>query len=43
MWQDDDSGEISFYMKGADIVMHNVVQYNDWMDEEVSYLMLLLL
>jgi len=23
-------------MKGADIVMHNVVEYNDWMDEEVK-------
>jgi len=34
--QDDASGEIAFYMKGADVVMHNVVQYNDWMDEEVS-------
>lgn len=22
-------------MKGADVVMHNIVQYNDWMDEEV--------
>lgn len=28
-------GEITFYMKGADVVMHNIVQYNDWMDEEV--------
>lgn len=27
-------GEITFYMKGADVVMHNIVQYNDWMDEE---------
>ena len=34
--QDEESGEITFYMKGADVVMHNVVQYNDWMDEEVS-------
>jgi len=34
--QDEESGEIAFYMKGADVVMHNVVQYNDWMDEEVS-------
>jgi len=33
--QDEESGEIAFYMKGADVVMHNVVQYNDWMDEEV--------
>ena len=22
-------------MKGADVVMRNIVQYNDWMDEEV--------
>lgn len=29
-------GEITFYMKGADVVMHNIVQYNDWMDEEVG-------
>ena len=36
LWQDEESGEIAFYMKGADVVMHNVVQYNDWMDEEVS-------
>jgi len=34
--QDEESGEIAFYMKGADVVMRNVVQYNDWMDEEVS-------
>ena len=40
--QDEESGEITFYMKGADIVMHNVVQYNDWMDEEVSYMLLML-
>ena len=40
--QDEESGEITFYMKGADIVMRNVVQYNDWMDEEVSYYVLLL-
>jgi len=36
--QDEESGEIAFYMKGADVVMHNVVQYNDWMDEEVHQL-----
>ena len=36
--QDEESGEITFYMKGADVVMHNVVQYNDWMDEEVRRL-----
>ena len=36
VWQDEETGEIAFYMKGADIVMHNVVEYNDWMDEEVK-------
>ncbi|XP_064393299.1 probable phospholipid-transporting ATPase IIA isoform X2 [Halichondria panicea] len=29
-----DSGEIVFYMKGADTVMASIVQYNDWLDEE---------
>ena len=24
-----------FYMKGADTVMASIVQYNDWLDEEV--------
>lgn len=23
-------------MKGADVVMSSIVQYNDWLDEEVS-------
>ncbi|GAB6024708.1 ATP synthase subunit 9 [Chamberlinius hualienensis] len=32
--REDASGEIVFYMKGADIVMSSVVQYNDWLDEE---------
>ncbi|KAK9766200.1 putative aminophospholipid-translocase [Basidiobolus ranarum] len=26
--------EITFYMKGADVVMAKIVQYNDWLDEE---------
>ena len=34
--QDEDTGEIMFYMKGADMVMQTIVQYNDWLDEEVS-------
>ena len=32
----DQSGEISFYMKGADTVMCSIVQYNDWLEEEVD-------
>lgn len=34
--QDEETGEIVFYMKGADSVMQTIVQYNDWLDEEVS-------
>lgn len=30
------TGEITFYMKGADMVMKNVVYHQDWLDEEVS-------
>lgn len=26
--------EIIFYLKGADVVMSGIVQYNDWLDEE---------
>ena len=26
---------ITFYMKGADVVMGAIVQYNDWLEEEV--------
>ncbi|KAJ1916986.1 putative aminophospholipid-translocase [Mycoemilia scoparia] len=29
-----ESGEITFIQKGADTVMANIVQYNDWLDEE---------
>ena len=29
------SGEITFYMKGADTIMSSIVQYNDWLEEEV--------
>ncbi|XP_067888576.1 probable phospholipid-transporting ATPase IIB isoform X2 [Heterodontus francisci] len=32
--RDDSSGEITFYMKGADVVMSSIVQYNDWLEEE---------
>ncbi|KAG0293328.1 putative aminophospholipid-translocase [Linnemannia gamsii] len=28
------SGEITFYEKGADVVMAKIVQYNDWLEEE---------
>ena len=35
-FQDDQSGEIVFYMKGADVVMSSIVQYNDWLEEEVD-------
>ena len=38
--QDRASGEILFYMKGADVVMTNVVQYSDWLEEEVGYMFL---
>ncbi|XP_067928556.1 probable phospholipid-transporting ATPase IIB [Watersipora subatra] len=32
----DDSGGITFYMKGADVVMNAIVQYNDWLEEETD-------
>ena len=32
------SGEIIFYMKGADVVMKSIVEYNDWLEEEVRFL-----
>ena len=35
--QEDKSGQIYFFMKGADSVMNSIVQYNDWLDEEVFY------
>jgi len=34
--RDKSSGEIVFYMKGADTVMSAIVQYNDWLMEEVD-------
>lgn len=30
------SGEISFYVKGADIVMARIVKHNDWLTEETD-------
>lgn len=32
--QDTVTGEITFYLKGADMVMNTIVQYNDWLNEE---------
>nr|KAF6470770.1 putative ATPase phospholipid transporting 9B (putative) [Molossus molossus] len=32
--RDEATGEITFYMKGADAVMSTIVQYNDWLEEE---------
>ncbi|KAL1916153.1 uncharacterized protein VTP21DRAFT_6157 [Calcarisporiella thermophila] len=32
--RDIQTGEITFYEKGADVVMSRIVQYNDWLDEE---------
>uniref|UniRef100_A0A336KXN3 Phospholipid-transporting ATPase n=1 Tax=Culicoides sonorensis TaxID=179676 RepID=A0A336KXN3_CULSO len=32
--RDMQSGEITFYLKGADVVMTGIVQYNDWLNEE---------
>ena len=34
--RDQSSGEIVFYMKGADTVMSSIVEYNDWLSEEVD-------
>ena len=34
--QDDQTGELLFYTKGADTVMTSIVQFNDWLDEEVD-------
>ena len=34
--KDDQTGEIFFYMKGADVVMQTRVQYNDWLEEETG-------
>lgn len=34
--QDESTAEITFYMKGADVAMSSIVQYNDWLEEEVT-------
>ncbi|GAB1301902.1 Phospholipid-transporting ATPase [Apodemus speciosus] len=31
---DESTAEITFYMKGADVAMSTIVQYNDWLEEE---------
>ena len=36
--RDENTGQVIFYLKGADVVMKLVVQYNDWLEEEVIYL-----
>lgn len=36
VFQRDDTKEITFYVKGADSVLIEKVQYNDWLEEEVS-------
>uniref|UniRef100_A0A146MEN6 Phospholipid-transporting ATPase n=3 Tax=Lygus hesperus TaxID=30085 RepID=A0A146MEN6_LYGHE len=30
------NGDITFYMKGADVVMRDIVYHQDWLDEEVT-------
>lgn len=32
--REETTGEITFYLKGADVVMSGIVQYNDWLEEE---------
>ncbi|XP_048967565.1 probable phospholipid-transporting ATPase IIB isoform X7 [Canis lupus baileyi] len=32
--EDESTTEIMFYMKGADVAMSSIVQYNDWLEEE---------
>uniref|UniRef100_A0A4W4EH53 Phospholipid-transporting ATPase n=1 Tax=Electrophorus electricus TaxID=8005 RepID=A0A4W4EH53_ELEEL len=32
--KEEATGEITFYMKGADVAMASIVQYNDWLEEE---------
>ena len=34
--QEESKGDITFYMKGADVAMASIVQYNDWLEEEVK-------
>lgn len=35
-FKDLQTGEILFYLKGADVVMSAIVQYTDWLEEEVG-------
>ncbi|XP_050993152.1 probable phospholipid-transporting ATPase IIB isoform X1 [Labeo rohita] len=32
--REEATGDITFYMKGADVAMASIVQYNDWLEEE---------
>ncbi|KAJ8000292.1 hypothetical protein DPEC_G00203320 [Dallia pectoralis] len=32
--REEATGEVTFYMKGADVAMASIVQYNDWLEEE---------
>ena len=34
--RDQQTNEIIFYLKGADVIMQNITQYNDWLQEECS-------
>lgn len=36
--QNEETQEITFYLKGADVVMTSIVQYNDWLNEECGNL-----
>jgi magnesium-transporting ATPase (P-type) len=36
--REKNTGKITFYMKGADVVMSRIVQANDWLEEEVGFL-----
>lgn len=33
-FQEEKTGQLVFYLKGADVVMSSIVQYNDWLEEE---------
>ncbi|KAI0027749.1 hypothetical protein K488DRAFT_90492 [Vararia minispora EC-137] len=34
--RDDITGDVTFYQKGADVVMGKIVQRNDWLEEETA-------
>lgn len=36
IWQNQQNGSIELIVKGADTVLRDIVQYNDWLDEECS-------